>query len=59
MDCYQDCSPSREALFAIGNVRFVASFFGVALLRHPFKNWLRDNAGQISLSLRFFSPYHT
>jgi hypothetical protein len=49
MDCYNDCSPSREALFAIGNLGFLAPFLGVALIRHLFNNPLRDNAGQISL----------
>ena len=49
MDCYKDFSPSREALFAIGNVRFLPSFSGAALIRHLLNSWLRDNAGQISL----------
>lgn len=49
MDCYKDFSPSREALFAIGNVRFLPSFLGAALIRHLLNSWLRDNAGQISL----------
>lgn len=57
MDCYKDFSPSREALFAIGNVRFLPSFLGAALIRHLLNSWLRDNAGQISL--RVFSPCHT
>ena len=49
MDCYKDCSPPREALLAIGNAGFLASCLGVALIRDLFNNWLRDNAGQISL----------
>ena len=38
MDCYKDLSPSREALFAMGNVRFLLSFLAAALIRHLF-NW--------------------
>jgi hypothetical protein len=38
MDCYKDLSPSREALFAIGNVRFLPSFLVAALIRHLFHN---------------------
>jgi hypothetical protein len=48
MDCCKDFSPSPEALFAMGEVRFLPSFLGAALIRHLFNNWLRDNAGQIS-----------
>ena len=57
MHCYADVAPSREALFAIGIVRFLASFLGLALIRHLFNNWLRDDAGHIFL--RFLFPYHT
>jgi beta-glucosidase len=39
MDCYKDLSPSGEALFAIGNVRFLPSFLAAALIRHLFSNW--------------------
>jgi len=49
MDCYEDFSPSREALFAIGNVRFLPSFLGAALIRHLLNSWLRDNADEVSL----------
>jgi hypothetical protein len=51
MDCYKDFSPSREALFAIGNVRFLPPFLGAALIRHLLNSWLRDNADQVSLRL--------
>ena len=54
MDCYKDFSPSREALFAIGNVRFLPSFLGAPLIRHLLNSWLRDNADQVSL--RFSLP---
>jgi hypothetical protein len=55
MDCYKDLSPSREALFAIGNVRFLPSFLAAALIRQLFSNWRRCRS---SLS-QVFSAYHT
>ena len=51
MDCYKDLSASREALFAIGSVRFLPSFLAAALI----SNWRRCRS---SLS-RVFSAYHT
>jgi hypothetical protein len=54
MECYKDFSPSREALFAIGNVRFLPSFLGAPLIRHLLNSWLRDNADQVSV--RFSLP---
>ena len=39
MDGYKHLSPSREALFTIGNVRFLPSFLAAALIRHLFSNW--------------------
>ena len=39
MDCYNDLSPSREVLFAIGNVRILPSRLDAVPIRHPFKNW--------------------
>jgi len=41
MDCYKDLSPSQEAVFSIGNVKFVPSFLAAALIRHLFSNWRR------------------
>jgi hypothetical protein len=57
MDCYKDFSPSRQALFAMGDVSFPPSFLGASLIRHLFNNWLRGDAGQIFSQV--FSPYHT
>jgi hypothetical protein len=56
MDCYKDLSPSRVALFAIGNVRFLPSFLAAALIGACSGNWrriIRSNLPQV------FSPYHT
>jgi hypothetical protein len=39
MDCYNDLSPSREVLFAIGNVRILPSRLDATPIRRPFKNW--------------------
>jgi hypothetical protein len=47
MDCYKDFSPSRDAFFAIGDVRFLPSFLGAALIRHLFNNWLMGNGHHI------------
>jgi hypothetical protein len=41
MDCYEDLSPPREALFAIGKVRFLPSFLAATLIRRLFSNWRR------------------
>ena len=41
MDCYKDLSPSREALFARGNVRLPLSFLAAVLIRYLFSNWRR------------------
>jgi hypothetical protein len=49
VDGYKHLSPSREALFTIGNVRFLPSFLGEALIRHLLNSWLRDNADQVTL----------
>jgi hypothetical protein len=55
MDCYKDLSPSREALFAMGNVRFLLSFLAATLIRHLFSNWRRMMPVKSS---QVFSPYH-
>jgi hypothetical protein len=57
MDSYKDFSPSRQALFAMGDVSFPRSFLGAALIRHLFNNWLRGDADQIFSQV--FSPSHT
>ena len=59
MDCYKDLSPSREALFAIGNVRFLPSFLAAALIRHLFSYWrsimpVKSFSGFLSISYRTF-----
>jgi beta-galactosidase len=59
MDCYKHLSPSREALFAIGNVRFLPSFLAAALIRHLFSNWrsiipVKSFSGFLSISYRTF-----
>jgi hypothetical protein len=38
MDWYNDLSPSRDALHAIGNIRILPSFLEAALIRHLFNN---------------------
>ena len=56
MDCYKHLSPSREALFAIGNVRFLPFFLTAALIRHLFSNWppVESFSGFLSISYRTF-----
>ena len=59
MDCYKDLSPSGEALFAIGNVRFLPSFLAAALIRHLFSNWrmmmpVKSFSGFLCISCRRF-----
>ena len=56
MDCYKDLSPSREALFAMGNVRFLLYFLAAALIRHLFNN--RQSIMPVK-SFSGFSAYHT
>jgi hypothetical protein len=64
MDCYKDLSPSREALFAMGNVRFLLSFLAAALIRHLFSNWRRmmpvkSFSGLLSVSYQNVLTPHT
>ena len=49
MDCYNDLSPSRGALYAIGNIRILPSFLEAAALRHLFNNQLEDSPGGMLL----------
>jgi hypothetical protein len=59
MDCCKDLSPSRVALFAIGNVRFLPSFLAAALIGACSGNWRRimpvkSFSGFLSVSYRTF-----
>jgi hypothetical protein len=57
MDCYKDLSPSREALFAMGNVRFLLSFLAAALIRHLFRMMpVKSFSGFLSVSYQNVLP---
>jgi hypothetical protein len=53
MDCYKDLSPSREALFAIGECKVSALLLSRGSDQAPVQQPAKHNAGQIFL--RFLS----